>query len=188
MTWGMIPSHASGLCACTYHLFYNSPVLLSLVTLQAILTVLGNTSMAYAAYNIYVYEKNNKRNIINNDNIASINNENIVTSANTIDKIDSNIVINTIDKDDSNIVTNIPGVMIPLSEDNQSFWLNMFLKSTIIAVIVKYGELFSDIPFQPSLLIALSFIVIPTILNILKWSSRSDNNNIDETTNYSTNL
>eukprot|EP00959_Pyramimonas_sp_CCMP1952_P269271 5629329-Pyramimonas_sp.AAC.2 len=25
LTWGMLPLHTSGICACTYHFFYNSP-------------------------------------------------------------------------------------------------------------------------------------------------------------------
>ena len=45
MTWAMIPSHMSGLCACTYHLFYNSPQLLWLVSLQASLTVIGESQL-----------------------------------------------------------------------------------------------------------------------------------------------
>ena len=33
MTWGMLPLHASGVAACTYHFFYNNPDLAFLVTL-----------------------------------------------------------------------------------------------------------------------------------------------------------
>lgn len=43
LTWGMLPLHSSGLCACTYHLFYNQPSVEYLLPLQvriAILTVL----------------------------------------------------------------------------------------------------------------------------------------------------
>lgn len=35
LTWGMVPLHTSGLCACTYHFFYNAPEVSSLQTLQA---------------------------------------------------------------------------------------------------------------------------------------------------------
>ena len=56
MALGMIPSHSSGLCACTYHFFYNSPLLSGIVSLQALLTVIGNTTMALAAYRVYKYE------------------------------------------------------------------------------------------------------------------------------------
>ena len=49
MTWGMLPLHASGVAACTYHFFYNNPDLAFLVTLQAGLTALGNTTVCIAA-------------------------------------------------------------------------------------------------------------------------------------------
>ena len=34
MTWGMLPSLGSAMCACTWHLFYNAPELEDLVALQ----------------------------------------------------------------------------------------------------------------------------------------------------------
>lgn len=57
LTWGMVPSHASGLCACTFHLFYNAAALNWLVFLQSLLTLVGNSTMALAAWRIYAYEK-----------------------------------------------------------------------------------------------------------------------------------
>lgn len=53
LTWGMIPLHTSGICACTYHFFYNAPALNGLVLLQAFLTFFGNTTMAFATFRIY---------------------------------------------------------------------------------------------------------------------------------------
>ena len=55
MTVAMILSQCSGLSACTFHLFYNSPSLNWLVNLQALTTVLGNSAMAFAAYRINKY-------------------------------------------------------------------------------------------------------------------------------------
>lgn len=52
LTWGMLPLHASGVCACTYHWFYNPPELQFLVTSQAGLTLLGNLTCMLAAYRI----------------------------------------------------------------------------------------------------------------------------------------
>ena len=49
LTWGMLPLHASGVAACTYHFFYNSPDVGFLVTLQAFLTLLGNSTVCIAA-------------------------------------------------------------------------------------------------------------------------------------------
>jgi hypothetical protein len=52
LTWGMLPLHASGICACTYHWFYNPPELQFLVTSQAGLTLLGNLTCMLAAIRI----------------------------------------------------------------------------------------------------------------------------------------
>jgi hypothetical protein len=144
MTWGMIPSHASGLCACTYHLFYNSPELYPLVSIQAGLTVLGNAAMATAAYRIYSYEKD----VIGTDT----------------EKKDDQALMDSFMAGDN--------VLVPL-EDDKAFWTNMALKSALIALIVKYGELFVDFPFDPTVPLALAFILGPTGVNVVKWGSRS---------------
>lgn len=53
LTWGMLPLHASSICAVTHHFFYNAPELLVLVTMQGFLTFLGNATCMIAAYRIY---------------------------------------------------------------------------------------------------------------------------------------
>eukprot|EP01038_Epipyxis_sp_PR26KG_P011458 gene11458-15350_t len=143
MTLAMIPSHASGLCACTYHLFYNSPVLIWIVALQALLTVVGNSCMAFAAYRIYQYG--------NNMNQPDKNNE------------EDNLIVSK---------------TLKLIESNERFLLNLAAKSIIVALIVKYGELYLDFPFEPQAIFALTLVFGPTFINILKWTKRSlDNNN-----------
>lgn len=57
MTWGMLPSLVSAMCACTWHFFYNSPDLEFLVALQSFFTVVGNTTCWIAAYRIYADSK-----------------------------------------------------------------------------------------------------------------------------------
>ncbi|GAX76244.1 hypothetical protein CEUSTIGMA_g3688.t1 [Chlamydomonas eustigma] len=58
LTWGMLPSLGSAMCACTWHFFYNAPSLEFLVTLQAFLTIVGNATCWIAAYRIYAAAKN----------------------------------------------------------------------------------------------------------------------------------
>ena len=48
----MLPLHASGIAACTYHFFYNDGSLQDLVTAQAGLTLLGNITCMIAAFRI----------------------------------------------------------------------------------------------------------------------------------------
>ena len=49
LTWGMLPLHASGVCACVQHFFFNAPDLEWLVTAQGALTMIGNSGMCFAA-------------------------------------------------------------------------------------------------------------------------------------------
>ena len=145
LTWAMIPSHTSGICACTYHFFYNTPLLSWIVSLQAGLTVAGNTALALAAYQIYSYGKENST-----ENAA--------------------------------IGTDIPIAGKPsflqgfkaLEETNFDFSRDMFFKSLLVAFVVKYGELFFDAPFNPKGEDALALIIIPTLFNIGKWATRSN--------------
>lgn len=53
LSWGMLPSLISAMCACTWHFFDNSPQLAWLVTLQAIMTVVGNVTLCLAGWWIW---------------------------------------------------------------------------------------------------------------------------------------
>ena len=48
----MIPNLASAMAAITWHIYDNSELLKGLVVLQSILTMLGNTTLAIAAWNL----------------------------------------------------------------------------------------------------------------------------------------
>jgi hypothetical protein len=50
LSFGMLPALVSAMCACTWHFFDNPPALEWLVTLQAAMTVVGNTTMCLAAW------------------------------------------------------------------------------------------------------------------------------------------
>ena len=53
LSLAMLPNLASAMAAITWHIFDNSEAIHGPVVLQAILTCLGNTSMAFAGWNIY---------------------------------------------------------------------------------------------------------------------------------------
>mmetsp|Transcript_10394 Transcript_10394/g.10468 ORF Transcript_10394/g.10468 Transcript_10394/m.10468 type:complete len:391 (+) Transcript_10394:93-1265(+) len=141
MTWGMLPSHTSGVCACTYHLFYNSPSISWIVAVQAFLTVFGNSTMAYAAYRIFQFE-NNKR------NNASVEEINSASSSDT----------------DANINADETG-LIPLNETDGELATKILVTSVLASIVVKYGELFSDIPFDPVWYAPLSIIAFSTAIH-----------------------
>ena len=136
MTWAMVPAHASGLCACVFHLFYNSPALYLLVNLQAALTVLSNTAMAAAAYRIYRYESGETKAL--NISVGNSNN-----------------------KDQS------------VGKNGMPFGIDLFVKSTAVAALVKYGSPFVDFTTHPTEILALSLVMLGTSVNALKWVTRS---------------
>ncbi len=53
----MLPNLASAMAAITWHIYDNDPALYGLVVLQAILTVIGNSSLALALFYIFKQEK-----------------------------------------------------------------------------------------------------------------------------------
>lgn len=140
LTWGMLPLHTSGICACTYHLFYNAPSLNVLVALQAFLTCFGNITMAAAAFRIF--------------------------------------------KGGATAQSSAAGGSVPLvgfedlgesleSDSNTAFLTKVFVLSAIGSAAVKWGSLYIDQPFEPSLAVALALIFVPTGLNMMKWIVRS---------------
>tara|TARA_B100000579_G_scaffold173774_1_gene141640 strand:+ start:383 stop:691 length:309 start_codon:yes stop_codon:yes gene_type:complete len=49
----MLPNLASAMAAITWHIFDNSEELRGLVVIQAVLTTLGNITLAFAAWNLF---------------------------------------------------------------------------------------------------------------------------------------
>ncbi|NJN76193.1 MAG: DUF2499 domain-containing protein, partial [Synechococcaceae cyanobacterium RL_1_2] len=60
LSWAMLPSLISAMCACTWHFFDNPPELEWLVFIQALTTVLGNCTLCYAGYKIWSAQTNLK--------------------------------------------------------------------------------------------------------------------------------
>jgi hypothetical protein len=52
MALAMLPALASGMAVCTWHFHDNTAALRGLVSLQAILTLVGNGALAAAAFNL----------------------------------------------------------------------------------------------------------------------------------------
>lgn len=61
-----------------------------------------------------------------------------------------------------------------LSEDTDyTFLIKLFAGCAVASYVIKYGELFFGTFFEANLYIGFSFILIPTLLNCLKWYKRS---------------
>ncbi|MAD25627.1 MAG: hypothetical protein CMO44_15820 [Verrucomicrobiales bacterium] len=122
LTWAMVPFLASGLTACTFHIFYNAPELNALVPLQALLTLTGNTGCAFAVYRVW----NQGKKLLNGGVFTTESSE------------------------------------VTLEENLLAFKLALWTSMT--ALIIKYGELAIESPFEPSYLKAAILIVLPTAL------------------------
>jgi hypothetical protein len=141
LTWGMLPLHASGACACTYHFFYNPSELQFLVSMQAGLTLLGNLTCAIAAYRIAV------------SNGWTLNEANPLPKANTSPE---GLVADGL--------AARPLIMSESKESSQELALKLAGLTLATSYIVKYGELGIDLPFTPNPGASLAIVTgIPAI-------------------------
>jgi len=135
LTWGMLPNHASGICACTYHFFYNPSSFQFIVTTQAGLTLLGNITLAIAAYRIAISNGWEPREL------------NPFPGSSTSSK---GIVVDNI------AVT--PLVLTQAKESDAALALKLAVLTIGTAYIVKYGELGLELPFTPNGAAAIAIV------------------------------
>lgn len=154
LTWGMLPLHTSGICACTYHFFYNDPSLNVLVAIQAALTCVGNATMAAAAYRI------------------SRSGGGMATEQGSSFGERKDVALLGFEDMGSRFA----------DDSNLAFFLKIVSISFVTSALVKWGSLTTSAPFQPSLSLAAGIIAVPTLLNMAKWviRSRTDNSNFSD--------
>ena len=138
LTWGMLPLHASGIAACTYHFFYNSPSLQGIVTTQAGLTLLGNITVAIAAYRI------------------AVSNGWTLKELNPFRKSDNSPSEVAIDEISSQALS-----ILPITESKEVLVAKLVTLTFLTSYLVKYGELALDLPFTPNGLTATAMILTP---------------------------
>lgn len=151
LTWGMLPLHASGICACTYHFFYNPSSLQFLVSMQAGLTLLGNLTCAIAAFRI---AKSNGWNL---------NEINPFPKSNT---------------DPTGLVVEgfaaIPLNLQEAEESDQVLVAKVLGLTVFLSYLVKYGELGLDLPFEPNGPVALGMVLGIPAVTAFRYYKRSD--------------
>jgi hypothetical protein len=163
LTWGLLPLHSSGITACTYHLFYNQ--IPFLVPLQAILTCIGNTTAAYAAFRIavsngYVTELPLLSTLVaDTKNRETAKNEEFLENESLVGLEDLGEVLE--------------------KNNDYSFLLKLFAGCAVASYAIKYGETLFDFPDEANLVLSLSFIIIPSLLNSYKWKKRSEDISFD---------
>lgn len=185
LTWGLLPLHSSGITACTYHLFYNHiPIL---VSLQAVLTCVGNTTAAYAAWRIAIsngWRAPEPFSFLN----GPTDDSSVVVAGGIMDRsrteqvgvkesgeLDSTMTNRRIeDTGSSSFLVGFEDLGDALSQDNDyTFLLKLFVGCGIAAYAIKYGELLLDFPFVANPYTGLAFVFVPSALNAFKWYKRS---------------
>uniref|UniRef100_A0A7S3L0V8 Uncharacterized protein n=1 Tax=Amphora coffeiformis TaxID=265554 RepID=A0A7S3L0V8_9STRA len=180
LTWGLLPLHSSGITACTYHLFYNQIAVL--VPLQALLTVVGNTTAAYAAWRIarasgwsppssalWLPEewKFWSVEVTQAQGQEQHNEQDAQVASQKDDTVD-----------DAALLVGFEDLGQALAADTDvSFLVKLFVGSAVTSYVIKYGEVYylvRDFFLQdPSVYAGLAFILIPSLLNAYKWNQRS---------------
>mmetsp|Transcript_7749 Transcript_7749/g.11099 ORF Transcript_7749/g.11099 Transcript_7749/m.11099 type:complete len:559 (-) Transcript_7749:44-1720(-) len=141
LTWGMLPLHASGVCACTYHFFYNPSVLQFLVSMQAGFTCLGNITCAIAAYRI------------------ARSNGWELGELNPLPKSEPSPSALAADA-----AAAMPLELTAAKESNVATAGKLVALTVVSSYLLKYGELGLDIPFEANGIIALAMVLgIPGI-------------------------
>ena len=166
LTWGLLPLHSSGITACVSHLFFNQiPVL---VPLQALLTCIGNTTAAIAAYRIAV---SNGWTADWADRFTGL----LDPFQDDEDRMALEAAAANISREESPSLVGFEDLGDALSGDTDyTFLLKLFAGCAIASYAIKYGELWFQQPFDANnVYVALSFIFIPSLLNALKWYKRS---------------
>jgi len=148
LTWGMLPLHASGICACTYHFFYNPSSLQFLVELQAFFTLLGNTTVAIAAYRI------------------AISNGWTLRDLNPFPKSEVSPEGLAIDE-----AAAMPYNVATSNESDLQLAGKLLALTVVSSYILKYGELALDLPFSENGIAAGAIVFgIPAITGYLYYN------------------
>ena len=151
LTFGMLPLHASGVCACTYHFFYNPSALQFLVTMQAGFTLLGNLTCAIAAFRI-----------------AQSNGWSL-GELNPFPKDEPTPQMVAADQ-----LAASPLVLREAEESNVVLAAKVAGLTVFLSYLVKYGELALDIPFTPNGPLALAMVLGVPVITAYSYLKDSD--------------
>jgi hypothetical protein len=161
LTWGLLPLHSSGITACTYHLFYNRIPLL--VPLQALLTCLGNTTAAYAAYRIARSNGWEPPDLLS----PILAPTPALPSTRAPGKSSSA-------REEPPSLVGFEDLGDALRGDaDGSFLVKLFAGSAAASYLIKYGETLFAFPLDADVNLALAFVLVPSGLNAYKWYKRS---------------
>jgi len=172
LTWAMIPSHSSGVCACVYHFFYNADSLQFVVLAQAALTLLGNITLAFAAWRLAA------------SNGWSLPQMGFGGAAAESDTPTAAPAVPTSAARGSTGPVTPPSSTVDASGGDLSGLLTIFLWSIAGSYLIKYGETLlpfvndGDSPAVP--ILATAMIASASAFNVWKWQQRSQEEEGDD--------
>ena len=178
LTWGMLPFHSSGLCACTYHVFYNAAPVGGLIALQSLLTVVGDMTCWYAAYRIYDYARSNPE-------ASGINSGGSLPPVGRQTEADPSTSTVYDNSDSGDTTWDLAGIKPEKTragigmESEAAYFAKLTALCVAASAVVKWGELQVDFPFEPTYTGAAALIGVPTLLNVLTWLQRSQSDDDD---------
>ena len=169
LTWGMLPLHASGICAITQHFFGNVSSLDWLVAAQGAFTMMGNVGMCVAAGELAGVGRERNE---DDDRLAAL----LATSSQSIDEL----VVDEgetswWDFDVENFGTKL------WAEDNDGIFITkVALLSLAVASGVRGLSLYLSPWFDPTEgalrdytnIVAFAMVATPLALNVEKWQNR----------------
>ena len=169
LTWGMLPLHASGICAITQHFFGNVSSLDWLVAAQGAFTMMGNVGMCVAAGELAGVGRERNE---DDDRLAAL----LATSSQSIDEL----VVDEgetswWDFDVENFGTKL------WAEDNDGIFITkVALLSLAVASGVRGLSLYLSPWFDPTdgalrdytNIVAFAMVATPLALNVEKWQNR----------------
>lgn len=176
LTWGMVPCHASGIAACTFHLFYNAPTLNAVVASQAGLTVVGNATCAIAAYRI-AKQTGAKGLLPWDEGFAWRMEEDEGKTIPTAEELSASPA----DPRDESGDAASGGALVGwenlgkawAADSDVILVAKLLVVSAALSAAVKWGSLELDFPFEPNVWLAFALIGGPTALNMVKWNQIS---------------
>jgi len=166
LTWGMLPLHASGICACTQHFFGNAATLDWLVAAQGAFTMMGNIGMCVAAGELA------------RDDATSTSTSREVEAGKLA--VEGGVIVDEAESSWWDFDVENFGTKLWAEDDDGVFIIKVALLSLAVASGVRGMSLSLSPAFDPTdgawheytNVAAFAMVALPLTLNVEKWKNR----------------
>lgn len=143
-----------------------------LVPLQALLTCVGNTTAAIAAYRIARSNGWKPESSTDNQQLQEL----LETATPIVDKLTNSPTGEFIQStsQESESLVGFEDLGAALANDNDyTFLIKLFAGCAAASYAIKYGELYFSFPYEANVYLGFAVIGVPSVLNAFKWYKRS---------------